>query len=189
MRCAGWRTDCASGGGRQRADKPPEAGSCPRRTLLNMRLLPIAVLLASILLSACSASAPSAPAAAQRFELRMYTRNLTAQDIGLRLASSGSSGWQRFSASSECTAIIPPWTISIGPAGPKGATGPYTEIVTSANFGEARSVELWIQVSERGGIPTGAPWQRGHLFASVERRAAGGPGLHLDCEEIAALLD
>jgi hypothetical protein len=120
-----------------------------------MRLWLIAMLQASMLLSACSASTP-APAAAQRSELRMYLRNLTAQDIGLRLASSGTSGWERFTASSGCTAITQPWTISIGPAGPKGAIGPYTEIVSSADFGEARSVELWIQVSERGGITTGS---------------------------------
>ena len=110
----------------------------------------------ALLLSACSVPATQG-------SLRTYYRSSGEHPLGVQLDSTRDSGWSLLIDSHGCSAVGLPWTLSIGAAGPAGAVGHYTPLVSSAEVADPTDAEIWIDVAGDGsvtwgeGIPDWAP--------------------------------
>ena len=65
-----------------------------------------------------------------------------------------------------------PWTISIGAAGPDGAVGNYTALLSSADVADPTNAEIWIDVARDGSVT----WGEGKPEWVAEDAPSCGPG-------------
>ena len=113
---------------------------------------PQAVVLLVVILGAggCAASETEGSIGA-RVMLGIYQRSTSPDPMGHRLDSAGYSHWGAIGVYGRgCSAATEPWTISIGAAGPDGAVGEYTELLSSADVDDPRSAVIWIDVAKDG---------------------------------------
>ena len=89
--------------------------------------------------------------------LSIYTRNQSDGGYGFTVGSGwllgGQQAWSRIDESTGCYGVQPGWQLSVGPAGPNGATGPYTFLFGDGELGP--SPEVWIDVAPDGAVSWG----------------------------------
>jgi hypothetical protein len=115
----------------------------------------IVVLAAACLLQVAASSSILPP---RYGDLRIHSRNLSGQLMAMETQSLSGWGYSVMGpgGGGGCEATSVPWTISVGTVAPNDLEGgDYQPILDSSDFGDADSVELWVEVTAAGDIRTG----------------------------------
>jgi hypothetical protein len=115
----------------------------------------IIMLAAACLLSVAASSSILLP---RYGDLRIHSRNLSGELMAIETQSASGWGYSVMGpgGGGGCQATSVPWTISVGTVASNDLEGgDYQPVLDSGDFGEADSVELWVEVTESGEIRTG----------------------------------